>query len=273
MATQTVEFQYLTGLHRRIFRNARLRGSWSANGHYATDWTESPMQEVVGEDGCPMFRASVALDRADQHRTFRWGVVLDGPQGSNFWGIPTEVQDVDSVERYREFRLTGGATQVERYYFTYCRRLGANKHFHAGQPGPRPAVLGLGAERAERRRRVRDPARGYIADDGTGIDAAQPVVTCCVRVTASGKARPRQFRSVQEPSVHVPHRERAGTHGLSHRHLLAQPNRTGRDQSRHADRLAGYGGHARRHRRAAAWSSIPMSCAAALRPRRRCIQP
>ena len=177
MATQTVELQYLTGLHRRIFRNARLRGSWSANGHYATDWTELPMQEVVGEDGCPMFRASVALDRADQQRTFRWGVVLDGPQGSNFWGIPTEVHDVDSVERYREFRLTGGATQLERYYFTFGRRLGANKHFTPGNPVPglRFSVWAPNAQSVDVV--FGDPSRGYIADNGTGIDVTKPVVT------------------------------------------------------------------------------------------------
>ncbi|MGH9175514.1 MAG: alpha-amylase family glycosyl hydrolase, partial [Vicinamibacterales bacterium] len=128
MATLTITFQYFTGLKRAIFRNGRLRGSWDASGRYSNDWTESPMQEGVGEDGCPMFSASVALDLADQEQTFKWGVVLDGPQGSDFWGIPTEVQDVNSVERYRQFRPSGGATEVERYYFTYGRRLGANKH-------------------------------------------------------------------------------------------------------------------------------------------------
>ena len=176
MATQTVEFQYFTGLSRPIFRNARLRGSWDATGRYATDWTESPMQEVVGEDGCPMFRASVALDLANQHQTFRWGVVLDGPQGSNFWGIPTEVADVDSVERYREFRLTGGTTQVERYYFTYGRRLGANKHFTPGNPVPglRFAVWAPHAQSVSVV--FGDPSRGYIADNGTGIDVTKPVV-------------------------------------------------------------------------------------------------
>jgi 1,4-alpha-glucan branching enzyme len=176
MATQTIEFQYITGLKRAIFRNGRLRGSWDARGRYSTDWTESPMQEAVSEDGCAMFKASVTLDLADQERTFKWGVVLDGPQGSNFWGIPTEVPDVNSVERYRQFRLTGGATQVERYYFTYGRRLGANKHFPSGRevaslqfsvwaPNARHVEVVFGT-----------PARGYIADDGTGIDAAQPVV-------------------------------------------------------------------------------------------------
>jgi len=169
MAVQTVELHYVTGLSRRMFRNARLRGSWNTSGRYSTDWTESPMQEAVGEDGCPVFTASVALDLADQHRSFRWGVVLDGPQGSNFWGIPTEVNDVNSAERYREFQLTGGATQLERYYFTYNRRLGANKHFTPGNPVPglRFAVWAPNALSVDVV--FGNPASGYIDNNGVGM--------------------------------------------------------------------------------------------------------
>lgn len=176
MATQTITFQYITGVKRAIFRRGRLRGSWDASGRYSNDWTDSPMQEDVSEDGCPMFRASVTLDLADQQRTFKWGVVLDGPQGNNFWGIPTEVQDVNSVERYRQFRLTGGATQVERYYFTYGRRLGANKHFPPGTAvsSLRFSVWAPNAQSVEVV--FGKPSRGYIGDDGTGIDPAQPVI-------------------------------------------------------------------------------------------------
>ncbi len=177
MPTQTVEFQYLTGLKRSIFRNARLRGSWNASGRFADVWLlDLPMQEAVGEDGCPMFRASVALDLADANRTFRWGVVLDGPQGSNFWGIPTEIHDARSRERYREFRLTGAASQVERYHLTCGRRLGANKHL---APGSTTSMLrfGVWAPNAQQVDVVfGDPARGYIGDDGTGIDPGAPVV-------------------------------------------------------------------------------------------------
>jgi 1,4-alpha-glucan branching enzyme len=95
------------------------------------------MHAGMGPDGCPMFRGSVALDLAHADKTFKWGVVLDGPQGANFWGIPTEVQDVNSTERYRQFRIAArSCAQVERYYFTYCRRLGANKHFAAVGAAP-----------------------------------------------------------------------------------------------------------------------------------------
>src|SRR6476620_2330228 len=76
MAMQKVEFQFITGLKGAIFRNLRLRGSWDSNGRYSDDWTESPMQEVVGEDQCPIFKASISLDLTDQGRTFKWGVAL-----------------------------------------------------------------------------------------------------------------------------------------------------------------------------------------------------
>ena len=177
MAKQTVELQFITGLKRAIFRNTRLRGSWDANGRYTDDWTESPMQEEIGADGCPIFTTAISLDLADQDKTFKWGVVLDGPQGSNFWGIPTEVQDVHSVERYRQFRLRGGgAPQGERYFFTYGRRLGANKHFAAASatPGLHFAVWAPNACSVEVV--FGKLTRGYIANDGTGIDATLPVV-------------------------------------------------------------------------------------------------
>ena len=178
MAMQTVEFQFITGLKRKIFRNARLRGSWDGSGRYADDWTEAPMQEEIGADGCPIFKASVSLDLTDEAKAFKWGVLLDGPQGADLWGIPTEVQDVNSGERHRQFRLngTGETPQVERFIFTYGRYLGANKHFAVASaaPGLRFAVWAPNAQSVEVV--FGNPASGYIADDGSGIDPAQPVV-------------------------------------------------------------------------------------------------
>lgn len=176
MPTRNVKFQFITGLKRPIFRNARLRGSWNANGRYSADWTESPMQETVGEDGCPVFKASVSLDLADQAKPFRWGVMVDDPQGNNLWGIPTEIPDMNSADRYRQFRLTpGNSDQIERYYFTHGRRLGANKHFATGtsKPSLRFSVWAPNARSVEVVFGM--PSNGYIADDGTGIDATQPV--------------------------------------------------------------------------------------------------
>lgn len=178
MATQTVVvFHFITGLKRAMFRNARLRGSWDGSGRYSDNWTESAMTEDVGTDGCPIFSTSVAFDSAELGKSFKWGVVLDGPQGANFWGIPTEVEDAASTERYREFRLAGEVVpQVERYYFTYARRLGANRHRAAGSPAPslRFAVWAPNAQKVEV---VFAPRSGaYISDDGSGIDPALPVV-------------------------------------------------------------------------------------------------
>jgi 1,4-alpha-glucan branching enzyme len=176
MNTQKVEFQFITGLKRDIFRNARLRGSWDDNGRYADNWTEIAMQEVIGVDGCPTFTASVTLDLANKDKLFKWGIVLDGPQGVSFWGIPTEIHDANSVERYLQFQINDtSAPQVERYYFTYGRRLGANKHFAAenATPSLRFAVWAPNADKVEVVFGNSDS--GYIADN-TDIDPAKPVI-------------------------------------------------------------------------------------------------
>ena len=96
----TIEFRFITGLKRAIFRNARLRGSWDDRGQYSGNWTELLMEESIGEDGCPIFKNVVSIDLVDQGRIYKWGVVLDGPQGANFWGIPTEVRDIHSCLLY-----------------------------------------------------------------------------------------------------------------------------------------------------------------------------
>jgi len=46
-----VQFTYLTGLRRDIFRNARLMGSWDQNGRYSNQWSSLQMQQATGEDG------------------------------------------------------------------------------------------------------------------------------------------------------------------------------------------------------------------------------
>lgn len=179
MATKAIKFLFVTGLKRQVFRNARLRGSWDSNGRFSDQWTDSLMAEEVGEDGCPVFSAAIDLDFLDADKTFRWGVMLDGPQGANFWGIPTEVQDVNSSERFRQFRLKpdGEDTQVESYYFTYNRRLGANKHFAEGSPAPglRFAVWSPNARSVEVV--FSDPASGYIHNNGVGIDTSRAPIS------------------------------------------------------------------------------------------------
>jgi len=175
MAKRTVELRFLTGLKRRIFRNARVRGSWDSAGRYADFWTERPMTEGVGDDGCPAFVGTVELDEADAARTFRWGVVLDGPQGANFWGIPTEVASATSTERSRQFTLSpaGGPPQVETYAFTWCRRLGAHKHDPGSAPGLRFRVW---APHAREVAVVFAGAGAYVFDDGRGVAPDRPII-------------------------------------------------------------------------------------------------
>ena len=176
MLPRTIEFQYLTGIRRPFLRNARLRGSWDGAGRYSEEWTERPMREGVGEDGCPVFTASVELDLADAARTFRWGVVVDGPAGANDWGIATEIGDPTSTERYREFRLLPpGCAQLERYHLTWCRRLGAQKI--AAGPGGRPGLrFRVWAPSARRVEVVFGSPAGYVHDDGRGVDASRPAL-------------------------------------------------------------------------------------------------
>lgn len=180
-----IRFIFLTGLKRSIFRGARLRGSWDASGHYSDDWTEMPMQEIVAEDGCPAFTATMRLNPGGLGRRFRWGVAVDGPAGSNLWGIPTETPDLDDQRRYREFELTtepdGGE---QRYHLTYSRWLGAQKLY--AEPGLPPDLrFSAWAPNARSVDVVFAPRdRGYIADDGTGIDPAMPVVA--LRKTGHG---------------------------------------------------------------------------------------
>src|SRR5919109_2736707 len=116
-----VRLTYLTGLRRNIFRNARLVGSWDLNGHYSNQWAESAMQEIVAEDGCPAFTATVKFDDAEVGREFRWGILFDGPVGgANLWGINIENPDTEAQHLYREFKLNpAGSKQEERFYFTY----------------------------------------------------------------------------------------------------------------------------------------------------------
>ncbi|MEI6947396.1 alpha-amylase family glycosyl hydrolase [Paraflavisolibacter sp. H34] len=184
MAMQTVEFHFITGLRRPLFQNARLRGSWDNEGRFSNDWTEHPMQETTGEDGCPVFTASVSLDLADEGKFFKWGVVIDGPQFTNFWGIPTELQDTRNTDRYRQFQLIadGPAPRVERYFLTYCRRLGANKRYRPDSPVPSLhfAVWAPNAQQVDVVFGERN--NGYISDTGEGIDPTMPVIPLSLRL-------------------------------------------------------------------------------------------
>jgi 1,4-alpha-glucan branching enzyme len=168
----SVEFRYLTGIRSAGFTAARLRGSWDEAGSFAEPWTDRPMVAFTAEDGCPGFRLSVELDAAGVGRPFHWGVVLDGPRGTNVWGIPTESNDPLAIERFRTFGLRAGPGQHEDYHLTFARRLGARKHFTPGRPPEVSfAVWAPHAQRVDVVFARRE--RPYIFDSGDGIDPAR----------------------------------------------------------------------------------------------------
>ncbi len=191
MARIPVTFEYLTGLRpsgqavgqpitdlqRLIFRNARLSGSWDSSGRWSNAWSTVAMEPFTAEDGCPAYRATVTLDDGQIGWWFRWGVTLDAPGRPNLWGIPNEINDPESTERYRLFRLDW-AGQVVRFYLTHCRRLGANKLWTEGtnRPAIRFAAWAPNARAVEVV--MGETETGYIWPDGTfGPDRRPPAET------------------------------------------------------------------------------------------------
>ena len=174
MALIPVNFEYLTGLRRPFLVNARLTGSWDAQGRRSEQWAEVPMGAFTAEDGCPAFRATINLDDSQIGQGFRWGVSVDTLRHPNVWGIPTEVNDTASDARYRTFTLRE-AGQTERYYLTHCRRLGANKLLvnRRRTPAIRIAVWAPNARQVDLVRG--EPVGGYISNDGDGITAIMPM--------------------------------------------------------------------------------------------------
>jgi 1,4-alpha-glucan branching enzyme len=181
MASITVQFTFHSGLKSKLFRNVRISGSWDGNGRYSANWTEEPMTAAQDETGCDAFTARVSFDAAQAGTVFQWGVIADVPGGPNTWAIVTEVPDENSVQRYRSFILAAGSTRQE-YWFATGRRFGAQKWQPPGAPaaGVRFAVWAPHALNAEVVFAPFDltsgTPSGYIADDGTGMDPASPVV-------------------------------------------------------------------------------------------------
>ncbi|WP_416676362.1 hypothetical protein [Egbenema bharatensis] len=174
MTTIPVQFTYFTGLSQKIFDRVRLSGSWDQNGRYSEQWTTVPMQPFTAPDGCPGFTTTVQFDPSQMGYLFRWGIVLDSPQGKDLWGIPTEIKDRHSRDRFRSFTLQSpnhSGPQQERYYLTHCRWLGAQKSYLPGQATP-AVQFAVWAPHARSVEVVLGNLQsGYIADDGCGMDA------------------------------------------------------------------------------------------------------
>ena len=171
MARLRVRFEWLTGLKQPIFRNVRLVGSWDRQGRYSEQSRTVAMKKFTAPDGCPAWRADVRFDAAQRGWTFHWRVIVDTQHEAGASGIPIEVGDPNSSIQQRSFELRE-AGQVERYWFTQCRRLGANKVWPRGTKKP-ALVFSVWAPNArEVDVVIGEPVSGYIWNDGRGVKHA-----------------------------------------------------------------------------------------------------
>jgi 1,4-alpha-glucan branching enzyme len=171
-----VKFVYDTGIRRKLFHNVRLAGSWDSEGRRSDQWTEVPMREIASPDSAVVFEAEVNLQPSEVGKEFIWRVLHDGPLGLDREGIVTEQPGLGHDALHRAFTLSDGSQGEQRYYLTHVRRLGARKvrFGKEGEFGLRFAVWAPNAQAVEVV--FGQAACGYIADDGTGIDPARPVI-------------------------------------------------------------------------------------------------
>jgi 1,4-alpha-glucan branching enzyme len=175
-----VTFRYFTGIRRRVFFQAILVGNWNKDGEYSEWWTQFPMEEILSHDGCPCFTTTLQLKNENPSHIFQWGVILSGPTGNQQWGIPTEVNELNSTACFRSFHLKNSKepAQIEEYYLTHTRRLGARKYYPEiiedilNPPLNLPLIqFSVWAPHAKTVELVFGKrSNGYIADDGSGIN-------------------------------------------------------------------------------------------------------
>jgi 1,4-alpha-glucan branching enzyme len=174
--SDNLKFIYDTGIRRKLFENARLRGSWDAEGRFSEQWSERPMKATTGADGACLFEADVTFHPSQVGTEFKWSVVVHGALGLDREGVVTEQYGQGHSALHRAFKLTDEPNALQRYYLTHVRRLGARK-LHAAdgaEPGLRFAVWAPNAQAVEVV--FASSNTGYIADDGSGIDPARPVI-------------------------------------------------------------------------------------------------
>jgi len=193
-----VDFEYRTGVNRRIAVGALLTGGWDQSGRPSGTWASVPMTEATGPDGCLAFRSSVVLD-ASTPSTFRWGIWLLREDGSQFWGIPGEVADPAATDQVRDLALgpTAPAAVEATFTLTTHHFLGAVPAGQTGPPATDPAntadrantaittntagttnagavVFRVWAPNARAVEVAFGGPSGYVADDGYGEDPTRP---------------------------------------------------------------------------------------------------
>jgi 1,4-alpha-glucan branching enzyme len=179
MASVNVTFTFHSGVSRTLFQNVRLSGSWDATGKFSALWTQTPMLPSQDGTGCDAFNVTVPLDASHVGTTFQWGVFADLAGAPNSWVIATEVPDPSSSQTTRSFVLGAAGASQQDYWFATGRRFGAQKYSTPGAANP-GICFAVWAPYAQKVEVVFAPSKGtptgYIADDGTGIDPAAPVI-------------------------------------------------------------------------------------------------
>lgn len=170
MSDITVRFEYHTGITEEMFRNVRLKGSWSPDGRYSDIWSIVPMNPAAASNGCQTFVAAVHLSGDEVGKTFSWGVLVDADGRPDLWGIMTEGGPWETPTRYRTFVL-GPDLPPQDYYLLPGRYLGANICYREQGAGISFTVWAPHARKVETVRAA-DDSGGYIWNDGRGVAAA-----------------------------------------------------------------------------------------------------
>lgn len=195
-----MRFLFVPGLRGEPFRNVRLTGSWDDKGRYSDAWSTVEMEAIPWEDGAVAYRASVDLDPRDADRQFGWSVLVDGVDVRDASAVITEAKpeggDASNGPRLQRLFVPSKSGDVEQYYLCLSRRLGAQKVYRAvetateadprakGEASLRFSVWAPHAEAVEVV--FADRSRGYIANDGSGIDPGRPVIALARRDDGSG---------------------------------------------------------------------------------------
>ncbi len=165
MTSINVQFEYRTGIPQKLFQNVRLTGSWDFEGRYSDTWTSANMNEFTASDGCPAWRTTIRFDKSQIGKKFRWGVIVDRASDKNTWGIIREISDSGALSNNCEFQLSE-SNQIERYWLTNLRRLGANKEYRRAKAEP-GIIFSVWAPNARSVELVLgDTSSGYIWDQG-----------------------------------------------------------------------------------------------------------
>ncbi len=65
-----VRFTYHTGINQELFRNVRLTGNWTEDGHQTDSWRILPMEAFRDETGCFAYKAAAPFAPEETGKSF-----------------------------------------------------------------------------------------------------------------------------------------------------------------------------------------------------------